>query len=371
MSAKPVILFESYPDFNGSALEIFRECIKRDYESQYDLKWAVGTNCIIPQDKACIKLFNANNGFQLVKNASTLLRNVKCIIDSNRYIPKMHGAYRFHARHGCCLKNTISYNRGIGNLDGILTTSEQMLELDRKIFPPEIRDKFVITGMPATDRLFSPSDLYNTHFLTDITGISSRYDKIIGWLPTYRDHRFSNSKSNRFPYGLPAIHSIDEYNATNDILKMHNILLIVQMHHAQANNYKHLPKASNIVFVNETIKQSHHIATTDILGNCDALLTDYSSAYHEYLILNRPIGLCIEDIVEFSDTNGFFCFYPEWIRGDYIITNTHLLQWIDNIAHGLDISKLGRQVSLNMIHKYKDNKCTARVLNYIEQGANL
>lgn len=41
MSEKPIILFESYPDFNGSALAIYEELVKREYDKIYNLVWAV------------------------------------------------------------------------------------------------------------------------------------------------------------------------------------------------------------------------------------------------------------------------------------------------------------------------------------------
>lgn len=371
MSSKPVILFESYPDFNGSALEVYNELIKRGYNSRYDLVWAVYDNFSIPTDKPYIRFFDTKNGSRPTTEGNSILTRTKCIIDSNRYIQKTGTAYRFHVRHGCCLKNSEAYNHRIGAIDGILTTSPDMLELDRKIFPDSIRDKFVITGMPATDRLFSPANIYANGFITSLTGHDGKYAKIIGWLPTFRDHRFSKVSTNRFPFGLPAIHSIDEYNATNEILKSNNILLIIQMHHAQAKNYQVLPQASNIRFVNETIKNKYNVSTMDILGNCDAMLTDYSSAYHEYIILNRPIGLCVEDIVEYATTNGFFCYYPDWIKGDYILRNEHLNAWINAIAHGIDMHRADRESSLNKIHQFKDNKATERVVNYIINGAKL
>ena len=214
----------------------------------------------------------------------------------------------------------------------------------------------------------NPKDLY-AGLIQELAGTDKKFDKIIGWLPTFRDHRLAHYGKNRFQFGLPALHSLDEYNKLNDVLKKNNELLIVQMHHAQAKNYQQLPKASNIVFVNEAIKNKYGIATTDILGNCDALLTDYSSAYHEYLILNRPIGLCIEDLPQYAKTNGFFCNYLDWIKGDYLLDNSDLCSWVNDIALGKDNSKAERETSLNKIHKYKDDKATERVVNYIIEKA--
>lgn len=371
MSSKQVILFESYPDFNGSALEVYNELIRRGYRDKYDLIWAVYDNFALPTDKQIVKFFNPKNSSKLTDAAYSILNRTKCILDSNRYIQKTADSYRFHLRHGCCLKNSKSYNNNIGPVDGILTTSPDMLKLDRQIFPEHVHDKFIITGMPVTDRLFSPANIYTNGFIKSLTKSDTHYSKIIAWLPTFREHRLAKVSAGKFPYGLPAIHSLYEYETTNEILKLNNMLMIIQMHHAQAKNYQSLPEASNIKFVNEAIKLKYNVSTADILGNCDALLTDYSSAYHEYIILNRPIGLCVEDIVDYAMSNGFFCFYPDWIKGDYILKNEHLNIWLNAIHNGIDMHKTDREISLNKIHKYKDNKSTDRVVNYIIQEAKL
>lgn len=364
--SKPVILFESYPDFNGSALAVYEELVKRGYDQKYDLIWAVYSDFNFKTNYKVVKFFNCNS-----PEKQDVIKRTVCIIDSNRYIQKFNGVYRIHVRHGCCLKNSIGYNRGLGEVDSILTTSDEMLKLDQQIFSQQIKDKFVVLGMPSTDKLFSPKNLYTTGIIKELTNSENKFNKIIGWLPTYRDHRFTHFGKNRFPFGLPAIHDLNEYKQINETLNKDNLLLIIQQHHAQAKNYQNLPNLSNVVFINEDIKNRYGIATTDILGNCDALLTDYSAAYHEYVILNRPIGLIIEDLVQYSKVNGFFCNYLDWIKGDYILNNTDLINWIDNISKGLDLSKSEREISLNKIHKYKDDKATERVVNYIVEKAKL
>ena len=364
---KPVILFESYPDFNGSALEVYRELINRGYDKKYDLIWAVYADFKLKTEFKTVKFFNCETA-----EKKAILNRTKCIIDSNRYIKKPNARiFRFHVRHGCCLKNSIGYNRNLGDVDAILTTSDDMLKLDQQIFAPEIKNKFVVLGMPATDRLFAPKDLYASGLIDELCGPGHKFSKIIGWLPTFREHRRSHFGKNRFPYGLPAIHSEAEFNAVNDMLVSNNMLLIVQMHHAQAKNYGKPPKCSNIVFVGEPQKAKCGLATTDILGNCDALLTDYSAAYHEFVILDRPIGLIVEDLLEYSKVKGFFCNYLDWIKGDYIINNTALINWLNAIAHGVDANKAAREISLNKIHKFKDAHATQRTVDYLIKAARL
>ena len=202
MSEKPVILFESYPDFNGSALAVYEELVRRGYDKKYDLVWAVYSDFNLKTDYKIVKFFNCNS-----TEKQSILKRTKCIIDSNRYIFKhqANNAFRFHVRHGCCLKNSKGYNQGIGAVDGILTTSEQMLVLDKQIFPQGISNKFIITGMPSNDKIFHPKDLY-AGLIQELTGTDKKFDKIIGWLPTFRDHRFTHFGKNRFQFGLPALH---------------------------------------------------------------------------------------------------------------------------------------------------------------------
>ena len=178
--AKPVILFESYPDFNGSSLEVYKELLKRGYGEKYDMIWAVYDNFNLPTNMPIVKFFPTKSGSTRSAYAESILARTKCILDSNRYIKKTRNAYRFHLRHGCSLKNSASYNQNIGDLDAILTTSPEVLALDKKLFPSSIHNKFVITGMPATDRLFEPANLYENGLINELTGSATKFNKIIG-----------------------------------------------------------------------------------------------------------------------------------------------------------------------------------------------
>lgn len=50
MSEKPVILFESYPDFDGGVLAVYNELVKRGYDKKYDLVWAVYSDFNLKSD---------------------------------------------------------------------------------------------------------------------------------------------------------------------------------------------------------------------------------------------------------------------------------------------------------------------------------
>lgn len=362
MSEKPVILFESYPDFSGSPLEIYNELVKRGYDTKYDLIWTVYAN------------FNEKTNYKVVKfhgcntpEKQNILRRTKVIIDSNRYIYKPRpDCFRLHVRHGLPFKYCKDYFNSIGYADSIITTSEEIKALDLKIYPPSIRKNFITTGFPSLDSLFNKKDL--KPLIKELTG-KDDFSKIIGWLPTFRKHRFGGPQcGKKFPFGLPTIYSVDDFNKLNEHLKKYNSLLIIQMHHAQAKDYQSLPKVSNIIFITEDMKQKYNLTTHNLMSGFDGMITDYSSAYHEYIILNRPIGLTIDDLVEYSKSEGFCCNYLDWIKGEYILDSNALCGYITNVCTDNDTMKNEREKSLHKIHKYIDNNSTQRVVNYLIQN---
>lgn len=360
---KPVILFESFPDFSGSALEIYNELVKRGYDKKYDLIWAVYSDFNQNTNYKIIKFFNCNS-----VEKQDIIRRTKCIIDSNRCIPKFsQTCYRIHVRHGCAFKNCSNvYYKRVGNLDAIITTSKEMKIIDQKYWAPYIKDKFIITGLPATDRLFNKIDLYENGFIKKLTNSDNKFNKIIGWLPTFRQHRFGGPLvGKKFKYGLPTVNDMSDVNKLNDVLKQQNILLMIQMHHGQKRNYTALQNFSNIVFITEELKQKYNLTTHSLMSNFDALITDYSAAYHEYIILNKPIGLTIDDLVEYNKLEGFCYNYLDWIKGEYLLDIEDIEKFIIRIANNQDEAKIEREKSLHKIHDFIDNKSTERVVNYL------
>ena len=362
--SKPVILFESYPDFSGSPLEIYNELVRRGYDKIYDLVWAVGGD------------FNRKTDYKIIKfhwcynpQKKQILDRTKIIIDSNRYIQKPRkDVYRLCTRHGLSFKKTTAYCSKIGPVDAILTTSDEMMELDKKSWPSHLEDKYIVTGLPVTDRLFNKVDLYENGFIKYLTGTDNRYNKIIGWIPTYRQHRSGGTQAGKvFKYGVPIINSLDDYNKLNEKLKEQNSILLIHRHHAQAKNYTDLPKVSNIYIVTESDKQKFNLTTHNLMNSFDAMITDYSSAYFEYIILDRPIGLTVDDMKKYHNDLGFYCNYFEWIKGFYILDIDFLINFVTEVSNNIDSAKTERDNSMNKIHKFVDNNATIRVVDYLEE----
>lgn len=364
--SKDFILFESYPNFSGSAFEVYIRMLKQGYAKKCCMLWAVDdadmkTELPFPS----VPFFNSSRDIQ-----NAILANTHLIIDSNRYINKSCADYRIHLRHGCSFKKCTGYYSTVGTVDAIITTSDAMKAIDERVWPASCKGKFVVTGLPSNDRLFAPTDIYANGFMRELTGTDNRYNKIIGWLPTFRQHRYGDKTINhKYPYGLPLIKSNNDLEQLNSILHDENMLLLVQMHHAQAANYTKPGAYSNIKFVTQSLKAKYNITNGDLMGFFDAMITDYSAAYHEYIILNRPIALTIDDIDEYAKTVGFCYSYTDWIKGHYCTTITHLIDFIASIVNGTDQFITDRTAARDRIHKYVDASSSNRVIQLLhEQG---
>ncbi len=142
------------------------------------------------------------------------------------------------------------------------------------------------------------------------------------------------------------------------------------MHHAQMANFAKR-SFSNIVLVDPKLKYEMNVSTANILQSFDALITDYSAAYYEYAMLDRPVALAIDDFEEYSSKTGFLFDYFEWIKGVYLKTIFDLTHFIEDVANGVDSAKAEREMAARRIHKYIDNQSTKRVVDFLVEKAKL
>ena len=96
--------------------------------------------------------------------------------------------------------------------------------------------------------------------------------------------------------------------------------------------------------------------TYEILAAVDALLTDYSSVYWDYLNANRPIGLCWEDYDEFEKLNGFLI-NTNIIRNasEIVCTMEDFSRFLCDLHNGKDPHREERQKLNEFVNVSKGN----------------
>ena len=162
--------------------------------------------------------------------------------------------------------------------DYILTTSEEMKPHFASAFAVS-NDHVIVEGYPRNDMLFPNTESGIIPVYTDeehkllekIAGYKNEDLKIVVYMPTFRA-----SETKFF--------EVMELGKFNDFLAEEHMIMLVKLHvksklrqQFEAFNY------SNILPVNPDIDTYTFLKETDIL------ITDYSSVYTDYMLLDRPV----------------------------------------------------------------------------------
>ena len=226
-------------------------------------------------------------------------------------------------------------------------------------------DKFVITGNPRNDFLFLSTGREN---LEKVLNKSFGNSKLIIFMPTFRysprGNRTEGNKNRDNIFGFERFNS-DKFN---DFLKHNNIHMVVKLHPAEEKKYINtIKELSNIHIIAETHMYEQNLDFYEILNAFDLLITDYSSVYFDYLLLDRPEVFTPVDFKEYENSRGFLLSpYEDWAPGPIAIQQETLEKEII-MQLTEDAYALKRQIVRNKIHKYQDANSTQRVCRILER----
>lgn len=258
--------------------------------------------------------------------------------------------------HGTPLKKIGNLEVGCEKIDynyftKVLTNSEMYKPIMAQIFGCSEED-VVVMGNPRNDELFKSNKVW------DIS-IRRGANKVIMWLPTYRDY------NDKF-----LISTLDEQHLEelNEFLKNVNCRMIVKLHPLQ-NKKLIKNKYSFIEFISEDELMEQGITVYTLLRNADGLITDYSSVYFDYMLLDRPIAFATKDIEEYSGKRGFIFDNPkEYMPGMEIKTIIDVEKFVSEIINGQDPYNGERTKVCDKVNYYKDGKCCERIAKMVFGG---
>lgn len=221
------------------------------------------------------------------------------------------------------------------------------------------RDQVKICGHPRNDALFVKNDALGQ------LGFEENYDKVILWLPTFRQSDFLGQDDVAVAEGtgLPILSDHKDMERVNERLKEKNCLMIAKIHPAQDLSLIDTKSFSNIKIVTNARMQAMGCNLYELLAHADALITDYSSVYFDYLLLNRPIGFTVDDMEEYQKNRGFVVDDPsDLMPGSFINTPEEFLGFVDHLLNGEDDYKEKREKVNRLVNKYEGGKDCERVL---------
>lgn len=180
-------------------------------------------------------------------------------------------------------------------------------------------------------------------------GIDKReYKKVIMWMTTYRiskDGRLHHTREEKWTdTNLPILETLSDLDYMNEYLSKKEIFLLIKIHRTSIFNEEMKRVWSHIKLITEEDFIPKGLQLYELLGECDALITDYSSVYFDYLILDKPICFIVKDYEEYKETNGFTLESPlEYMPGMQISEMDELFEFINNLIANRDDYKEKRE----------------------------
>lgn len=231
------------------------------------------------------------------------------------------------------------------NYDSIYTTSETLIPIMAKSFGVG-RDCIKVMGQPRNDLLFQEIDRQD--MLKRLYGIDFLVNHVILYAPTYRE--FGDTKL--FPF------EDFDIKVLNDFLERHKIMLLIR-YHLEEQQVECLE--SRWI---RTVNEDKVLDIMEILSGFDGVITDYSSIYIDYLLLERPVVFLPYDFYEYERKRGMNFVYEEVTPGPKPTTMKEFMKEVERLFTDSSYYKEARHKG-NMFFNGIQEPCSDRICKII------
>jgi len=262
---------------------------------------------------------------------------------------------RVNLWHGMPLK-AIGYLNKYGNdaiipkSSVVIATSELYQDIMGKVFSIT-HDKVWITGQPRCDLLWESRDTLGK------LGIEKKtYRKVIFWTPTYRYAKDHPIQDGIFTETLPILKGND-IEVLNHYLNSIDTYMLVKLHPMDMLNLYDFEQFSNIRIIKDNLLLEKGIQLYSLLSEIDILVTDFSSIYIDFLLLNRPIVFAIDDFDTYKKSRDFVFDSPkDYMPGSLVNTTEAFIGILnDIIIENKDSHSKKREKMKKEFHTYENS----------------
>ena len=299
-------------------------------------------------------LSNSLEAIELCKKANYVITVTGISDIGEKNLNYLGGAYYINLWHGVPLKKIMyddeySYNRNslkekLRNFlrripyrnEYIISTSETISKIYQSAF--NLDKKHILQlGQPRNDYFYtSHTNKYNIKF---------ENKKIILYMPT---HRNEGKK-------IINLEEILNLNDLNKFCKKNNVIFLIKKHFYHSKEKSINFKYSNVFDITNEVTHSQ-----ELLDAADILITDYSSCYIDYLLLDRPIIFYNFDIEEYKKNDRQLYFeYDKVTPGKKCITYTELKNELDSLLNLKDLYLNKRKEARDLFYNQSCQSCVS------------
>lgn len=357
------IIFESTPDFADNTFFLYKELIRQKYNKKYRFIWLVTDDEHIPQlPENVIILLRDDSSWRTKLRYKLKIMRARFIIDCNDYVHKFHPrTVRIHLKHGLPIKDASSYTKQTGNVDLVCVPAEYWVPVSAK-------------EHGVSEEVVKPLGFPRNTVLIP----KAHNKKQIIWMPTYRIHfkdvqgfskDFKNKLTEKMPFGLPCVPDIHSLRQINDLFAAYDADLLIRLHPVQDVSGIKFDEMSNIHLCNDEYLRMQGKSLYELLCSTDALITDYSSIYYDYLNLEKPIVLVVSDFDDYKKNNGIIARTKEEFKAaypaNYAESLTELMNFIEAVLKNETLVDLSSAKKKYMGSQSVD--CCEKIIHYMNE----
>ena len=358
--SKKRIVFESGPEFSCNTYPVYRYLIDNKHiDKDTEIIWVVRDKSRytdgIPKNHRYIEVRDRFSPLSQKLPYFACLARAEVLVYSNHLLGKYSDKqYSVCLMHGMPLKRTQEVYSIDDECDIVISTGEIFDDMLISGFGVS-RDKLLHSDFPRCEYLFGTKDALS------LLGLSG-FSKVIIWMPTFRktglQRQYDMAVSQT---GLPLLGSPDDLKSADKALSLLDILLLIKPHPVEETHYN-CDGCKNIRIVTDEQLRNAGLQTNELLACSDALVTDYSTVYYDYLLTGRPIALSDDDAEEYEKKRGFYCDkIKNLLVGERLSGPDDLIVFAGKVLEGKDDLKEQREEVSKLIHPYYKPGITAEI----------
>ena len=369
------ILFASHPDYAGNAKAVY-EYMKINYpkynlfwlindESNYDLLTSNGVDCYLLGSDEFNKLFD---NIDIVFFTHDELLEMKR--PNQIYIYLGHGnsgkrsGFMFDEsqlavqdkRYLELMKNNIDYVICSSELWKFLLNIILGIDLNRMLMLGTARTDYIHISDGKANLKKCGIDVYS-------------YDKVLMYLPTFRNG-LGRENDGFFSDNILNLEKYDE-NKLEKYLEDNNYLLIIK-YHPYEKNKKNVTNMKNVIVLDDSIMTKKLVTLTEIINGVDLIIADYSSAFSDFVILDRPVCFLDNDIELYEKNRGIiFDNIKFWSPGPFIKKLADFKIEIKKLLEDNNYYKEERKNYVNINFSTNTENCAKNITDYLFKNKNI
>jgi CDP-glycerol glycerophosphotransferase len=213
-----------------------------------------------------------------------------------------------------------------------------------------------IVGAPRNDRMLRAD---REAVRTRLLGAEADRPTLL-WMPSFRRPAPGRraDDAGEGPYPERDLRRLDAW------LHEHGARVVVKVHPSDRSTFAGEFRALSVLQPGDLERQG--LTLYPALSAFDGLITDMSSIWLDYLLLDKPLIFAFPDVADYRSDRGLNLEpYEAWVPGPFATTIDEFLAAVQDVVEGRDPAAEERRRARVRFHQYRDDATTARLLDGI------